>query len=120
MYLFGAKPFEDILIDEEERLDSSYMAVVINNRKISVLKLTAESIVQDLVEAIVFSLVGESGSPRRAFGQFGARHNGNRKRFALGAGNARNNSAHLCIPQGSMEFITLHGGNYFVGFGATV
>src|SRR6516165_4190227 len=98
MYSFSAKPFEDILIDEEERLDSSYIAAAINNRKISVLELIPESIVQDLVVAIIFPLVGESRSPRRAFGQFGARRDGNRKRFTPRAGIARSNSAHLCIP----------------------
>jgi len=66
MNSFRAKPFENILIDEEERLDRSYMAVVINNRKISVLEATPESIVQDLVVPIIFSLVGESRRPRRA------------------------------------------------------
>src|SRR6266853_4755585 len=95
MNSFSAKPVENILIDEEERLDRSYMAVVINNRKISVLEVAPESIVQDLVGPIIFSLVGESRRPRRASGQFGTRHNGNRERFTTCAGNARNNSAHL-------------------------
>jgi hypothetical protein len=45
MNSFGAKPFENILIDEKEWLDRSYMAVAINNRKISVLEVTPESIV---------------------------------------------------------------------------
>ena len=45
MNSFSAKPFENILIDEEERLDRPYMAVVINNCKISVLEVTPESIV---------------------------------------------------------------------------
>ena len=56
----GAKPFENILIDEEERLDRSYPAVVIDNRKISVFEVVPDSIVEDLVVPIVFSLVGES------------------------------------------------------------
>ena len=101
MNSFRAKPFENILIDEEERLDRSYMAVVINNRKISVLEVTPESIVQDLVIPVIFSLVGESRRPRRASGQFGTRHNGNRERFTAHGGNARNNSAHFSTPQGS-------------------
>jgi len=113
MNAFSAKPFENILIDEEERLDRSYMAVVVNNRKISVLEVTPESIVQDFVVPIIFSLVGESGCPRRASRQFGTRHNGNRERFMARAGNAQNNSAHLFTPQGPVEFVTPRGANYF-------
>src|SRR5206468_2777629 len=93
--LFGAKPFENILIDEKEGLDRSYMAVIINNRKITVLEIILESIVQDLVIPIILSLVGESRRPRRASGQFGTRHNGNRERFTSRAGNARTTRAHL-------------------------
>ena len=66
MNSFSAKPFENILIDQEERLDRSYMAVVISNRKISVLEVTPESIVYDLVVPIIFSLVCESSCPGRA------------------------------------------------------
>ena len=45
MNSFSTEPFKNILIDKEERLDRSDMAVVINNRKISVLEVTPESIV---------------------------------------------------------------------------
>ena len=68
MNSFSADAFENILIDEEERLDCSCVASAINNRKISVLEVTPESIVQNLVIPIIFSLVGESRLPRRASG----------------------------------------------------
>jgi len=45
MNSFSTEPFKNILIDKEERLDRSYMVVAINNRKISVLEVTPESIV---------------------------------------------------------------------------
>ena len=45
MNSFSGKPFENILIDEEERLDRSYIAVVVDNCKISVLEVIPESIV---------------------------------------------------------------------------
>ena len=66
MNSFGPKPFENILIDKEERLDRSNLALVIDNRKISVLEVTAEGIVQNLVIPMVSALVGESDHPRRA------------------------------------------------------
>jgi glutathionylspermidine synthase len=56
---FSAKPFQNILIDEKEWLDRSYMAAVINNCKVSVLEPANKSIVQDLVVPMIFSLVGE-------------------------------------------------------------
>ena len=71
MNSFSAEPFKNVLIDKEERLDRSYMAAAINNRKISVLKAALESVIQDLVIPIILSLVGESLGPGRAFGQFG-------------------------------------------------
>src|SRR5262249_20307474 len=76
----GAKPFKNILIDKEERLDRSDIALVINDRKISILEIIPESIIQNLVISMVFPLVGESEHPRRTFGQFRARHNGDRER----------------------------------------
>jgi hypothetical protein len=98
---FSAKPFENILIDEEKRLDRSYLAFVVNNREISVLELIPEGIVEDFVIPIVFSLVGESRRPGRASGQIGTRYNGNRERFTARAGNAWTNGAHVSTPQGS-------------------
>ena len=103
---FSAKAVENILIDEKERLDRSCVASAINNRKISVLEVTPESIVQNLVIPIIFSLVGESRRPGRASGQFGAGNNGNRERLTPRTGSDRPNSAHLSPPQGSNAFHT--------------
>src|SRR5258708_37016437 len=103
MNSFSTEPFKNVLIDKEERLDRSYMAVAINNRKISVLEVTLESIVQDLVIPIIFSLVGESRGPRRASGQFGTGYNGNRERFTARAGNGGATPPSLSPPLGARE-----------------
>jgi hypothetical protein len=103
MNSFSTEPFKNVLIDKEERLDRSYTAVAINNRKISVLEVTLESIVQDLVIPIIFSLVGESRGPRRASGQLSTGYNGNRERFTARAGNGGTNRAHLSTPGDSSE-----------------
>jgi len=101
MTALGAESCENVLIDEEERLDRAYMAVAIDNGKISMLELTEERIVQDLVISMIFSLVGKSRRPRRASEQFGTRHDGDRERFAARAASARNIGADLSTPQGS-------------------
>jgi len=66
MILFSAKPLENILIDEEERLDRAYLAVVVNNREISIIEIIPDRLIQDLVIPVIFSLVDESRCPRRA------------------------------------------------------
>src|ERR1700716_3051989 len=103
MNSFSTEPFKDVLIDKEERLDRSYMAVAINNRKISVLKVTLESIIQDLVISIILSLVGESRGPGRAFGQFGTGYNGNRERLTARAGSGGLNRPHPFAPRDSSQ-----------------
>jgi hypothetical protein len=42
---FSAKPFENILIDKEERLDRSHLVVFVDDRKISVLEVVPNRIV---------------------------------------------------------------------------
>jgi hypothetical protein len=96
---FITEAFENVLIDKEERLDRSCAACAVDNRKISVLEAIPESIVQNLVIPVIFSLVGERRRPGRASGKIDARNNGNRERFTTRAGSVQTNGAHLYTPQ---------------------
>src|SRR5262249_43276000 len=98
---FRAKPFENILIDEEEWLDCPHPSVVVDDHEIAVLEVALKRIVQDLVVPVILSLVGECRHPGRASGQFGARYDGNRERFSGWAGSALTGSPHHSALQAS-------------------
>src|SRR5438045_2722574 len=71
----GAGAGEEVLIENEERLDRSNAALTIFDRKITVLPLLRDRVLDDLVIAPVLAFTRECPRPTRTIRELGARQN---------------------------------------------
>src|SRR5437588_1462775 len=71
----GACAGEEVLIENEERLDRSNAALTVFDRKITVLPLLRDRVLDDLVIAPVLAFTRECPRPTRTIRELGARQN---------------------------------------------